>query len=158
MNHRITWLSSPRGARMKAIGKQMNRISKLLPPDTRRRADQAARTFGDLVLSSQGEVDYHRTASRALAPHFRKLTPQENDVLIAYVMFKNIKPLTATIREMKSIESGLKGELDDMKKQAEITSLRLQMAMDRRSKFISILSNMSKKISTTQDILVQNIK
>ena len=39
-----------------------------------------------------------------------------------------------------------------------MTSLRLQMTMDRRSKFISTLSQMMKKTSTTQDILVQNIK
>jgi hypothetical protein len=32
------------------------------------------------------------------------------------------------------------------------------MMMDRRSKFISTLSNIMKKISTTQDTLVQNLK
>jgi hypothetical protein len=41
---------------------------------------------------------------------------------------------------------------------SEITSLRLQMMMDRRSKFISTLSNIMKKISATQDTLVQNLK
>jgi hypothetical protein len=39
-----------------------------------------------------------------------------------------------------------------------MTSMRLQMTMDRRSKFISTLSNIMKKISTTQDTLVQNLK
>jgi len=52
----------------------------------------------------------------------------------------------------------LKGKLDSMNELSEMTSLRLQMTMDRRSKFISTLSQMMKKISTTQDILVQNIK
>jgi len=41
---------------------------------------------------------------------------------------------------------------------SEEMSLRLQMAMDRRSKFIQTLSQMMKKISTIQDVLVQNIK
>ena len=49
-------------------------------------------------------------------------------------------------------------QLGRMNEISEELSLRLQMAMDRRSKFISILSQMMKKISTTQDILVQNIK
>ncbi len=52
-------------------------------------------------------------------------------------------------------------QLDRMNKISEISeelSLRLQMVMDRRSKFISTLSQIMKKISTTQDILVQNIK
>jgi len=49
-------------------------------------------------------------------------------------------------------------QLDSMNEMSERISLRLQMAMDRRSKFISTLSQMMKKISTTQDILVQNLK
>jgi hypothetical protein len=40
----------------------------------------------------------------------------------------------------------------------DMFSLRLQMTMDRRSKFISTMSQMMKKISTTQDLLIQNIK
>jgi len=40
----------------------------------------------------------------------------------------------------------------------EMSSLRMQMMMDRRSKFISTLNNIMKKISTTQDTLVQNLK
>ena len=47
------------------------------------------------------------------------------------------------------------GRMDEI---SEELSLRLQMAMDRRSKFISTLSQIMKYISTTQDILVQNIK
>jgi hypothetical protein len=39
-----------------------------------------------------------------------------------------------------------------------MTSLRLQMTMDRRSKFIITLSNMMKKISSTQDTTIQKIK
>ncbi len=37
-------------------------------------------------------------------------------------------------------------------------SLSLQITMDRRSKVTQTLSNIMKKISTTQDVLVQNIK
>lgn len=48
--------------------------------------------------------------------------------------------------------------LDAMNEMSETTSMRLQMTMDRRSKFISTLSNIMKKISTTQDTLVQNLK
>jgi hypothetical protein len=45
-----------------------------------------------------------------------------------------------------------------MSEMSEMTSLRLQMAMDRRSKFIESLSNIMKNISQTQDTLVQNLK
>jgi uncharacterized protein YjgD (DUF1641 family) len=40
----------------------------------------------------------------------------------------------------------------------EMVSLELRIPMDRRSKFISTLSQMMKKISSTQDTLTQNIK
>ena len=40
----------------------------------------------------------------------------------------------------------------------EELSLKLQMAMERRSKIIQTLSNIMKKISTTQDTIVRNIK
>jgi hypothetical protein len=59
---------------------------------------------------------------------------------------------------LKGLLDDMKGKLNGMNEMSEMTSLRLQMTMDRRSKFISTLSQMMKKISTTQDILVQNIK
>jgi hypothetical protein len=41
---------------------------------------------------------------------------------------------------------------------SEEDSLRLQMAMDRRSKFLETLSNVEKKMAQTQDSVVQNLK
>lgn len=63
-----------------------------------------------------------------------------------------------TVQGMVSLLDELKGKLDGMNEMSEMISLRLQMTMDRRSKFIQTLSQMMKKFSTTQDILVQNIK
>jgi putative addiction module CopG family antidote len=63
-----------------------------------------------------------------------------------------------TYDELVIIRDGLKDQLDSMSEMSEMTSLRLQMAMDRRSKFIETLSNIMKKISTTGDTLIQNLK
>jgi hypothetical protein len=63
-----------------------------------------------------------------------------------------------TVGSLKVLLDKLKEALDGMNELSEMCSLRLQMTMDRRSKFISTLSNSMKKISTTQDMLVQNIK
>ena len=41
---------------------------------------------------------------------------------------------------------------------SQMTSLRLQMTMDRRSRFIETLSNIMKKLSETSDSIVQNLK
>jgi len=59
---------------------------------------------------------------------------------------------------LRNLYDALANNLDSISELSEMTSLRLQMTMDRRSKFISTLSQIMKKISTTQDILVQNIK
>ena len=67
-------------------------------------------------------------------------------------------PPHVTFANLQSLENQLKQQLDSMNELSEMSSLRLQMMMDRRSKFISTLSNIMKKISTTQDTLVQNLK
>jgi len=48
--------------------------------------------------------------------------------------------------------------LDSMNEMSEATSMRLRSMMGRRSKFISTPGDIMKKISTTQDTLVQNLK
>lgn len=64
-----------------------------------------------------------------------------------------------TIRkELQDVLSELQGSLGAAAELSEMNSLRLQMMMDRRSKFISTLSNILKKVSSTQDTLVQNVK
>jgi hypothetical protein len=63
-----------------------------------------------------------------------------------------------SVEEIRAILDDLKGRLDGMNEMAEMASLRLQMMMDRRAKFISTLSNIMKKISDTQDTLTQNLK
>jgi hypothetical protein len=51
-----------------------------------------------------------------------------------------------------------KGDLDSLSAMGEMESLRLQMATDRRSKMMSTLSNLSKKISDTAQSITQNLK
>jgi hypothetical protein len=50
------------------------------------------------------------------------------------------------------------GRLDRPGDMDELTQLRLQMAMDRQSKFMSTLSNLLKKQSDTSAAIVQNMK
>ena len=60
--------------------------------------------------------------------------------------------------ELQTQIDQLKGDLDSMAEMGEAESVRLQMAMDRMSKMMSALSNLLKKISDTQDAVVQNMK
>jgi hypothetical protein len=77
------------------------------------------------------------------APTIRPLPPRNSDV---------------SVSSLKALLDEDKDQLDGLNELSEMTTLRLQMTMDRRSKFISTLSQMMKKTSTTQDTLVQNIK
>ena len=62
------------------------------------------------------------------------------------------------VAHLQSIQDGLKAKLDSMSEMSEMTSLRLQMAMDRRSKLMETLSNIMKKISETNNSITQNLK
>ncbi|MFA5830749.1 MAG: hypothetical protein WC878_02860 [Candidatus Paceibacterota bacterium] len=55
-------------------------------------------------------------------------------------------------------ESALNDSRDTIGELGEITSLKMQMDMDRRAKIIETLSNIIKKISQTEESIIQNMK
>lgn len=65
---------------------------------------------------------------------------------------------TVTKTELDATKDKIKSDLDSMSEMGEMESLRLQMAMDRMSKMMSTLSNILKKISDTQQSIIQNLK
>lgn len=52
----------------------------------------------------------------------------------------------------------IQNKTDSLSELGEMESLRLQMAMDRISKLMETLSNIMKKISDTDSVIVQNLK
>ena len=78
---------------------------------------------------------------------------------------KDVNVLAKGLADMESISGKAKDEIDTVKNKldslnemGEMESLRLQMTMDRVSKFMSTLSNILKKMSDTQQGIVQNMK
>jgi hypothetical protein len=69
-----------------------------------------------------------------------------------------IQKAQTDFENLQTIQNNLKSQLDNMNEMSEMTSMRLQMAMDRRSKFMETLSNVLKKIGDTQSAIVQNMK
>ena len=67
-------------------------------------------------------------------------------------------PARPTHANLRVLQGQLKQNLDSMSEMSETESLRLQMVMDRRSKFMATLSNILKKMSNTSDSIVQNMK
>ena len=63
-----------------------------------------------------------------------------------------------TIGQLRSLGAAVKGNLDGMNEMSEMASLRLQMTMDRRSKFISTLVSMMNKISSSQGAVIQKMQ
>lgn len=61
-------------------------------------------------------------------------------------------------QDIKSLAEKVSRDLDSMNEMSEMNSLRLQIAMDRLSKMQSSLSNILKKIDSTQNQIVQNLK
>ena len=106
-----------------------------------------------------------RTQPAKVAP-FRSVSLQKafSPVIhFEYVMAPTIRPLPprgpdVSVSTLKSLLAENKDRLDGLNELSEMTAIRLQATMDRRSKFVETLSQMMKKTSTTQDILVQNIK
>lgn len=68
------------------------------------------------------------------------------------------EPAGPTYAELQTIQGSLKSQSDSMNEMSEMMSLRLQAAMDRRSKFIQALSNIEKKTSDTSAGIVNNLK
>ena len=107
-----------------------------------------------------------KTQQPVKAPPIRSaslLTVTSPVIRLEYVKAPTIRPLPprnsgVSVSSLKSRLDEITAQLDGLNELSEMTSLRLQMTMDRRSKFISTLSQMMKKTSTTQDALVQNIK
>ncbi len=64
---------------------------------------------------------------------------------------EDLKSLLEELNKTRA-DKGSEGEMGEM------MSLRLQMAMDRRSKFISTLSNLLKKQRDTEKAIIQNMK
>jgi antitoxin ParD1/3/4 len=59
---------------------------------------------------------------------------------------------------LEFIRDDLRDKLDSLSELGEMESLRLQMMMDRRSKAMSTLSNIMKKMSDTSQSIIQNLK
>ena len=126
------------------------RIDSFLQPATKVRLDQVIRKLLSCLASGPENVDLFAFVQTVLHRSFPRLSIEQSNLFSFYVLAETARLLT--------VPDELKGKLDGMNEMSEMTSLRLQMMMDRRSKFISTLSNIMKKVGTTQDSLVQNLK
>jgi uncharacterized protein involved in type VI secretion and phage assembly len=101
------------------------------------------------------------------------LQPTGDEVLIAFERGQMQRPYVASLlwssadkppttdgaADAKQADlQSLSSHLDSMSEMGETESLRLQVAMDRLSKMMSMLSNLLQRIETTDAAITQNIK
>ena len=97
-----------------------------------------------------------RLRGPALRAEGRRLVARVKAVLPAYhPAIGSGQPSKA---EIAVLLDRIKGAIDAKSELGETESLRLQMAMDRVSKFMTALSNIEKKASDTDSAMVQNVK
>ena len=141
-------------AEMKAMTRAKARLRELISRVNRDVAANAGCDHGDRKLDfSRGlgrEQAYHRAPVPVLDPDARdgvRLKPCD------------LHPgRIESYGDLLAIRDGLKDQIDSLSEMSEMTSLRMQMIMDRRAKLMQTLSNIMKKMSSTADTLVQNLK
>jgi hypothetical protein len=106
----------------------------------------------ELPVSQKSDLPCASPNCRALEGRLRTLAAQ----LPGKARFT--APPIATMGDLAGVEAKLKGSLDSLSEMGEMESMRLQMAMDRRSKFVEALSNIMRKISDTSETIIANLK
>jgi hypothetical protein len=123
------------------IASQHEKFQRLLPAETKRRIDLLVPEFEKETRRSKPGTNFRALAETQVRRTFQKLSPQQADVL-------TFELLKGTFDQMQD-SSGDMSQMDQ---------LTLQQAMDKKSQFESIFSNLLKSFSDTQDSIVQNIK
>ncbi len=102
------------------------------------------------------------TVTRLQLDSFKLLLGKERRVITKADSTKTVRTKVNTTpvakTELDNTRMQIKSKLDSMSEMGEMESLRLQMAMERQSKIMSTLSNIMKKISNTQNAIIQNLK
>jgi len=80
-----------------------------------------------------------------------------NALLIEDIEFIS-RTLLLDADKFDKLTDAIQDKLDSVSELGEMEALRLQMAMDRLSKFMQTLSNVLKKFSDTGSQIVQNLK
>jgi predicted nucleic acid-binding Zn-ribbon protein len=115
------------------------------------------------IKSGSFELEF-RGAESFLRSDVPKLVKTVNDLRSAEIkaaaaLLKSDLEEAINVRaELEKEIAEVKSNIESLSEMGEMTSLRLQMAMDRLSKMMSTLSNILKKISDTSSGIVQNLK
>jgi hypothetical protein len=117
------------------------RIKQNMRPDIHYRIAKAVPAFKRRAAHVHIPSVLHDVAVREVEVIFGHLPTDQSNLLAFYL-----------------IGEALRDSLDSLSDMSEMESLRLQMTMDRRSKFIQTLSNLEKQIEDTDESIAESIK
>jgi hypothetical protein len=154
-----------------AVVTQHGRMQRLIGPKTKQRISQIAPAFSARVRQLPPASDFYGLAVAEVRGGFQGLGNLSNEDIEALAFLVMMQAAEDAQSDLKNIMDGVqkanqkkqgqraaqnqKGAMSDL---SDEDSLRLQMVMDRLSKFMVTLSNIEKKLAQTQDSIVQNLK
>ena len=104
------------------ITREMNRISRLLQPTARQKAERAMKSFQQQAFSQSGNMNFSEIASESLLAEFMKLSAIEMDVLVSWIMFEtaqaaeeDIKELLEEMHKMNEAKQKLRRQIQQVK-------------------------------------------
>lgn len=121
---------------------------------------QAAKSAQEDLKGIMGEVkkmNEAKASQRQQANTLKQPAPQIRTVAKNnYQKPDSLKPINASVFTQKTSE--LKNKKDDTGELSETQQLKMQMIMDRRNKMNEAISNLLKKVSETENQVIQNLK
>ena len=105
---------------------------------------------------SKQTLDSFRFNLRSVTPNNVQTTNRTTSVPVQRVNVMTTQKASSS--DINQFQNELKHKTDSLNSLSEIENLQLQMMMDKQGKMITVLSNIMKKISDTQDNIIKNMK
>jgi hypothetical protein len=148
-----------------AVVAQHERVQRLIGPKTKQKISEIAHAFSARARQLPPTTDFYGLATADVRSGFQgtNLSGGDIDALVEIVMAQcatdsqsDLKNQMSAMQKMNQQKQAARAGAEN--EMSEEESLRLQMAMDRQSKFMEALSNIEKKLAQTQDSIIQNLK
>jgi hypothetical protein len=127
--------------------------------EVKKQNDQKARLRGLLDEVRQASPGSHPATAPCAEPICGTASERLRELTLHLPAKARLAPRSlTTYGDLARLEADAKNSLDSLSDLSEMTSLRLQMEMDRREKALETLSNLMKKMSDTAESIIGNLK
>jgi heme-degrading monooxygenase HmoA len=129
----------------KAVSDGCRRLTALLSSSAKEKANLASLAIGKHGIESSDSFDLYGLAEDEVIKQFRRLTKQESDILVFYI-------LAASLERIKAEQE------DSLSEMSAMDQLVLQQSMEKKQQFESIFSNLLKTFQQTGTGVIANLK